>query len=110
VNCGQSHQTGRGWGWSRVHIVRVASGSVLRCTKHTGRGQQAEVPKRRYNPTSRGECMDVFSGAFLVFCLILLVVILATVLVVSWWTVRARNRARLEMKRHVQGIEGPWNG
>jgi hypothetical protein len=54
--------------------------------------------------------MDMFSGPFLVFGLILLVSILATVLVVFWWAGRARYRARLEMKRHVQGMETPWNG
>jgi hypothetical protein len=53
--------------------------------------------------------MDMSSGAFLVFALIALVSILAIVLPVSWWTARARKRARLEMKRHVQGIEQPWN-
>jgi len=53
--------------------------------------------------------MDVFSGAFLIFALIALVSILGIVLPLSWWTARARMRARLEMKRHVQGIEQPWN-
>jgi hypothetical protein len=53
--------------------------------------------------------MDAFSGAFLLVGFILLVSILAVVLVVSCWTVRARSRARLEMKRHVHGMEQPWN-
>ena len=53
--------------------------------------------------------MDAFSGAFLVFGLILLVSILVGVVVVSCRTVRARSRARLEMKRHVAGMEPPWN-
>jgi hypothetical protein len=49
--------------------------------------------------------LDVFAGAFLVFGLILLVSTLAVMLVVSRWAVRAQNRSRLEMKRHVQRIE-----
>jgi hypothetical protein len=53
--------------------------------------------------------MDAFSGAFLVIGLILFVSILAVVLVVSCWTMRAPSRARLEMKRHVHGMEQPWN-
>jgi hypothetical protein len=53
--------------------------------------------------------MDVFSSAFLVFGLILLVSMLVVVLLVSRWTVHARNRSRLEMKRHVQRMEQPWN-
>lgn len=54
--------------------------------------------------------MDVFSGGFLAFGLIFLASILAGVLVVSWWIVRARDRARMEMKPHVRGMEVPGNG
>jgi len=43
----------------------------------------------------------VFAGGLLIFVLIVLGCVLAAVLVVFWWTIRARNMARLEMKRHV---------
>ena len=49
--------------------------------------------------------MDVFAGGLLFFALVVLGCILAAVLVVLWWTIRARNLARLEMKRHVQEKE-----
>jgi hypothetical protein len=46
--------------------------------------------------------MDVFAGLFVLFALAVLGCILAVVLVFFWWTVRARKKACLEMKRHVQ--------
>jgi hypothetical protein len=46
--------------------------------------------------------MDVFAGAFLFFALVVLGCVLAAALLAFWWTIRARNMARLEMKRHVQ--------
>ena len=49
--------------------------------------------------------MDVFAGGVLFFAVVVLGFILAAVLVVLRWTTRARNIARLEMKRHVQEIE-----
>lgn len=49
--------------------------------------------------------MDAFAGAFLIFGVILLGSILAVVLVAYWWSIRARKRARLELKRHVQKTE-----
>ena len=49
--------------------------------------------------------MDVFAGLPLFFVLVVLGCIPAVVLVVIWWNIRARNMARLEMKRHVQAVE-----
>jgi hypothetical protein len=49
--------------------------------------------------------MVAFAGSFLSFALVVVGCILAAALVVFWWTNRARNLARLEMKRHVQKEE-----
>ena len=48
--------------------------------------------------------MDAFARLFLSFAVVLGCV-LATALVVLWRAIRARNMARLEMKRHVQKKE-----
>jgi hypothetical protein len=46
--------------------------------------------------------MGAFSGLFLPFVLLFLGCVVAVAVGSFWWTVRARNIDRMQMKRHVQ--------
>ena len=50
--------------------------------------------------------MDFFSVALLIFAVIFLGGILVLMLVLLW-SLRARERVRLEMKRHLQKMDAP---
>jgi hypothetical protein len=49
--------------------------------------------------------MDAFAGALVFFAVIFLMGIPAGVLVMLWWSRRARQKACSEMKRHVRQME-----